>query len=200
MRRYQEKNRETQRKITAWTKTFHARPPPHQRPWLTIRWESEQLLGYWASCETVKGSAAPLIPRGREGQASMGSMPFSFTLPTSSSSYPPALVMMLLLSAEEQLDGLHRCMSTNTVLNTLHAFLGVYRFQRWWVSCCWRVKAARFGESTPSCEAWHKHGCINSFLKTCNTNENVMFYATIFKSLGGVNVSVMRRFYHKMTD
>lgn len=105
------------------------RPPPHQRPWLPIRWGREQLLGYWARCETVKGSAARPIPRGREGEASMGPMPFSFTLPSS----PPALVMTLLLNTEEQLDWLHRCMSTNTALNTLHVLLAVDRFQsqRW---------------------------------------------------------------------
>lgn len=55
----------------------------------------------------------------------MGPMPFSFTLPSS----PPALVMTLLLNTEEQLDWLHRCMSTNTALNTLHVLLAVDRFQ-----------------------------------------------------------------------
>lgn len=96
----------------AWMST----PTPDH--WCQLRSEGEQLLGYWVSCETVKGSAAPLIPRG-EGEASMGCMPFSFTLNYPSSSYPPALVMTLLLNTFEQLDWLHRCMSINTVLNTL---------------------------------------------------------------------------------
>lgn len=52
------------RKMTAKDVVFM--PPPHQEPWLPIRWGREQLLGYWASCEAVKGSAAPLIPKGRE--------------------------------------------------------------------------------------------------------------------------------------
>lgn len=107
----EKKNKQTERgnKTTGCTST----PKPAARTASSPRgWAAAGLHG------EMGGSTAPAVPLGEGwggGEVSVGPVPYSFTLPNA------AVVMSLLMNTEEQLDWLHRCMSTNTPFNTLCA-------------------------------------------------------------------------------
>lgn len=162
---------------------------PHTRPLVPVWWGREQLLGYWVSCETVKGSVAPLIPRGRERLLCHFHSLYP-TLPPSS--YPPALVMTLLLSTEKQLDWLHRCMSLNTVLDTLTLRGGIKDN----MCCSYGVVL-----SLLACEGWWfwwQHALLWDMVTTLLYISDMELF-TIF-DCNGIPVKNMENYFFKAED